>query len=45
MTLIITVKLFVTMAQLAWGQTSIITVEIGAHRVKIHLAGEKFASW
>ena len=36
-TSIITVKLFVTMAGLAQGQTSVITVKIGAHMVKIGL--------
>ena len=40
MTLIITVELFVTMARLAQGQTSVIMVKIGARRVKIRPAGE-----
>ena len=43
MTSIITVKLFVTTAQLARGQTSVITVKIGACRIKILPATEKFA--
>ena len=39
-TLIITVELFVTTAKLARGQTSVITVKIGACRAKIPLANE-----
>ena len=37
-TLIITVELFVTMARLAQGQTSVIMVKIGARWVKIRPA-------
>ena len=37
---IITVDLFVTTAQLAQGQTWVITVKIGARRLKICPAGE-----
>ena len=39
-TSIIAVKLFVTMAQLAWGQISITMIKIGACRVKIWPVGE-----
>ena len=37
------VKLFVTTARLAQGQTSVVTVKIGAHKVQIRPTGEKFA--
>ena len=39
-TSISTVELFVTMARLAQGQTSVITVKIGAHNAKIYPASE-----
>ena len=42
MTSIIVVKLFVTMAQLVRGQTSVNAVKNGACRVKICLAGENY---
>ena len=43
LTLVNMVKLFVTMAQLAQGQTLVSPVKIGACRVKIHHVVKKFA--